>query len=102
MESQSEQPANKTAIAPLSILIVDDEPNIRKVLAINLKSDGHQVTAVGTFSDALSEAARQPFDLAMVDLRLGTEAGLDLLPKLRSESPWIRVVVITAYASVEP
>src|SRR5258707_13128097 len=101
MEAQSEQADSPGAAHRLSVLVVDDEPNIRKVLAINLKSDGHQVTAVSTFRDALTEAARQPFDLALVDLRLGTEAGLDLIPKLKSESPWLRIVVITAYASVD-
>ena len=51
-------------------------------------------------SDALAEADRQVYDLALVDLRLGTESGLDLIPALLSASPWIKIVVITAYASV--
>src|SRR5205814_661825 len=40
-------------------------------------------------------------ELAFVDLRLGTETGLDLISKLLSESPWLRVVVITAYATID-
>jgi NtrC-family two-component system response regulator AlgB len=39
--------------------------------------------------------------LAFVDLRLGTDNGLDLIPRLLAESPWLKIVVITAYASVE-
>ena len=56
---------------PLGVLVVDDEPNIRKMLAISLETDGHRVVAVSNAADALAEAARRSFDLAFVDLRLG-------------------------------
>ncbi len=85
----------------LNVLVVDDEVNIRRVLAVCLETRGHRVAAVGRVSDALAEAGRQAFDLAFVDLRLGTDSGLDLIPRLLAESPWLKIVVITAYASVE-
>ena len=85
----------------LDILIIDDEINIRKTLAVCLESRGHRVIAVSNASDALSEADRQAFDLAFVDLRLGTSNGLDLIPALLASCPWLKIVVITAYASVE-
>jgi NtrC-family two-component system response regulator AlgB len=87
--------------SPLSILIVDDEPNIRKTLAIALEAEGHCVTAVSNSQDALATAARTFFDMALVDLRLGTESGLDLIPGLLTSCPWMKVVVITAYASID-
>jgi len=59
----------------LSILIIDDEPNIRKTLGISLRAEGHQVVAVSNSKDALIEADRRHFDLALVDLRLGTNPG---------------------------
>jgi len=59
------------------------------------------VTAVSNFDDALSEASRKSFDVAFVDLRLGTTNGLDLIPALLSTTPWLKIVVITAYASIE-
>ena len=86
---------------PLHILLVDDEPNIRKTLGICLEGLGHTIVAVSNPRDALSESSRHPFDLAFVDLRLGTETGMDLIPKLLSTSPWLKIVVITAYASVD-
>jgi DNA-binding NtrC family response regulator len=95
---------NKHAMAwmkKLSILIVDDEPNIRKTLSYCLKAEGHEVVAVGNAADAETEAKRRSFDLAFVDLRLGAEDGMDLIPRLLSDSPWIKIVVITAYATVE-
>jgi len=87
--------------AHLSVLIVDDEANIRKTLAVCLESRGHRVTSVSNAKDARTEADRQVFDLSFVDLRLGTENGLDLIPILLAACPWIKIVVITAYASVD-
>jgi NtrC-family two-component system response regulator AlgB len=89
------------APSSLNILIVDDEINIRKTLAMSLKTDGHTVIAVSNARDALAETARHPFDLAFVDLRLGSELGLDLVPGLLAQSPWIKVVIITAHGSID-
>jgi NtrC-family two-component system response regulator AlgB len=87
--------------ANLSILIVDDEPNIRKTLMMALEADGYRVVAVSNVKDALAEASRRFFDMALVDLRLGTESGMGLIPALRAYCPWMKVVVITAYASID-
>jgi two-component system, NtrC family, response regulator AlgB len=89
-------------LAPnLSILIVDDEPTIRKTLTIALETEGHRVVAVSNSKDAIGEASRRSYDLALVDLRLGTESGLDLIPSLHSNCPWLKIIVITAYASID-
>jgi two-component system, NtrC family, response regulator AlgB len=85
----------------LSILIIDDELNIRKTLAVYLETEGHNVVAVSNYQDALSENSRRSFDMAFVDLRLGTQSGLDLIPALLAGSPWLKIVVITAYASID-
>jgi NtrC-family two-component system response regulator AlgB len=85
----------------LNILIVDDEVNIRKTLSICLETEGHKVIAVSNFQDALAEASRRSFELAFVDLRLGTEDGLDLIPPLLVAAPWLKIIVITAYASID-
>jgi len=87
--------------ASLSILVVDDEINIRKTLAVCLETDGHRVVAVSNSQDAVSEAGRRSFDVAFVDLRLGTASGMDLIPALLSSSPWLKIIVITAYASID-
>ncbi len=85
----------------LHVLIVDDEAGIRKTMAFCLESEGHRVVAVSNFRDALAEASRRSFDVAFVDLRLGVANGLDLIPALLAASPWLKIVVITAYASIE-
>lgn len=85
----------------LNVLIVDDEANIRKTLTVFMESRGHGVKAVSNSRDACSEAERQVFDLAFVHIRSGTESGLELVLSLLNVSLWIKIVVITAYASVE-
>jgi NtrC-family two-component system response regulator AlgB len=87
---------------PLSrVLIVDDERNIRKTLAVCLESMGCHVEEAATSASALEALARSPFDLAFVDLRLGKEDGLELLPRLLAERPGLDVVMITAYATFD-
>ena len=76
-----------TKIPALSILLIDDEPGIRKTLGIALRAEGHQVTAVSNAKEALIEAGRRYFDLALVDLRLGTESGMDLISRFQTLCP---------------
>ncbi len=85
----------------LRILVIDDEENIRLTLSMCLEADGHRVAAVANIEDALDEISRRVFDLVFLDIRLGMDNGLDFLPKLKSENPWAKVIVITAYASIE-
>src|SRR5580704_8127630 len=85
----------------LNILVVDDEINIRKTLAISLETDGHTVTAVSNARDAVVEAGKKSHDLAFVDLRLGLDDGLNLIPELLAQSPWMRIVIITAHGSID-
>ena len=92
---------NEMAPGGLRILIVDDEENIRLTLSICLEADGHHVSNAATVQAALVEVCQRAFDLIFLDLRLGVDGGLDLIPRLLAENPWSKIVVITAYASVE-
>lgn len=89
------------AARKLNILIVDDESNIRKTLSYCLNAEGHEVISVGNPEDAAIEARKRVFDIAFVDLRLGEEDGMTLIPVLLSDSPWTKIVVITGNASIE-
>jgi len=91
----------RTDTAPLRILVIDDEANIRTTLSLLLESEGHAVVARGAIQDALEAIAERVFDLVFLDIRLGMDNGLDFLPALKAESPWAKVIVITAYASIE-
>jgi NtrC-family two-component system response regulator AlgB len=91
----------ETVNQPLNILVVDDEVNIRKTLSMFLETEGHKVIAVSNYEDAIAEASRRSFELAFVDLRLGTQSGLDLIPALLAATPWLKIIVLTAYASID-
>ena len=85
----------------LNILVVDDEANIRKTMTMCLEMEGHKVIAVGSFAAAVEQIEKRIFDLAFVDLRLGTQNGLELIPRLQRHSPLVKIVIITAYASID-
>ncbi|RYZ89891.1 MAG: sigma-54-dependent Fis family transcriptional regulator [Proteobacteria bacterium] len=84
----------------LNTLIIDDELNIRKTLALCLEAEGHSVVAVGNDLDAKREISQKRFDLCFLDLRLGLTNGIDLIPHLLALSPWLKIVIITAHASI--
>ena len=85
----------------LRVLVVDDEKNIRTTLALALEAIGCTVGLAATAESALAQAAREAFDLALVDLKLAQGSGLDLIPQLVAQSPGLDVVVITAYATID-
>lgn len=85
----------------MRILVIDDEQSIRVTLGLCLEAEGHEVQGAGTVTDALGAAARSAFDLVFLDVRLGVDNGLDLIPRILAESPWTKIIVITAYASIE-
>jgi two-component system, NtrC family, response regulator AlgB len=88
-------------VSGLSILVVDDEKNIRTTLGVCLESLGCRVAMAATAPAAREWAAREGFDLAFVDLRLAEQSGLDLIPALIASCPSLDIVMITAYATVD-
>ncbi len=88
-------------MARFSVLIVDDEKNIRHTLRVCLESLDAEVTEASSPRAALEAISRAVFDVVFLDLRLGTESGLDLIPQLLAENPNVVIVVVTAYATIE-
>ncbi|MDR3554695.1 MAG: sigma-54 dependent transcriptional regulator [Syntrophobacteraceae bacterium] len=84
----------------LSVLVVEDKPDLRKMLCDFVEAEGHSVIAAGKLNVALGEVGRSYFDLALIGLRPGTQSGMDLT-LFRAKSPWIKLVVYTAQASTE-
>ena len=83
----------------LSILIVDDEALAREALSQCFGGGPHKVAAVATAEEAMARLARDMVDVAFVDMRLETTSGIDVIPELLEEAPWLRVVLVTAHGS---
>jgi DNA-binding NtrC family response regulator len=85
-----------------SVLIVDDEAGIRHGLENLFRREGFSVHAVEGYEAAVDAAAREPVDVAVVDLRLrGPMGGIDLLRELKRLEPDLVVIVITGYGSID-
>ncbi|MBX3181510.1 MAG: sigma-54-dependent Fis family transcriptional regulator [Polyangiaceae bacterium] len=87
-----------------TVLVVDDEKNIRRTLEMVLSGEGYHVIAVGSAEEALDAIRNpsQPVDLAIFDLKLPGMSGLEALSKLRSEegSSPLPVIVVSGHATV--
>ncbi len=85
----------------MRILIIDDEENIRRITAVVLEAAGYEAVSVESGAAALKQLENGAFDVAFLDLKLGGESGLELLPELLKASPQLEVIVFTAFASIE-
>ncbi|MBU8893995.1 sigma-54-dependent Fis family transcriptional regulator [Corallococcus sp. H22C18031201] len=86
---------------PWTALVVDDDTGVRQSLRLCLEAAGGRVLGVGTTGAALEAMERGRFDVIFLDLWLGAESGLDVLPELLRRQPDAGIVVITAFATFE-
>jgi len=85
----------------MHILIIDDEAHIRKTMSLTLETLGHESELTESGQGALNLLKKGSFDAAFLDLRLGDENGLELIPKLLALEPRLNVIVFTAYTSID-
>ena len=81
--------------APLRVLVVDDEPPIRKLLRMGLGTQGYEILEASNGKTALELAAADP-DLIILDLGLPDFQGLELLRMLRSQNERVPIVVLSS------
>jgi DNA-binding NtrC family response regulator len=84
-----------------SILVVDDESEIREGLELLLSGEGYGVASAETGESGLVKLGEHPFDLLLLDVSLPDGNGLDLLREIRRRDPHLSVVLITAYGSID-
>jgi two-component system nitrogen regulation response regulator NtrX len=86
---------------PSTVLIVDDEPNIRRMLGSLLRAEGYRTREAGSALGALSEVQGEEPDAVLMDLYMeGPETGLDALPRLREAAPDLPVIMMSGRASL--
>jgi two-component system, NtrC family, response regulator AtoC len=83
------------------VLIVDDEVNIRRVLAAMLKREGYEVTTAADGEQALGVLLKTPVHVVVTDLVMPRLGGMELLRRVAAEFPDVPVIVITAHGSVD-
>jgi len=84
-----------------SILVVDDESEIREGLELLLKGEGYGVSSAETGESGLAKLEEHPFDLLLLDVSLPDRNGLEMLKEIRRRDPELSVVLITAYGSID-
>ena len=82
-----------------TVLVIEDEEKLRRVIGLHLSSDGYGVKAVGTAEEALKLAADA--DLVLTDLKLPGMDGVALLEHLRGQNVHLPVIVMSAFGTVE-
>ena len=82
-----------------SILVVDDELDIRDSLEQLLRTEGYRAEAASTAEEGLRKIEGGVFDLVLLDISLPGSNGLDVLKSIKSENPHLPVIIVTAYDS---
>src|ERR1700691_3909010 len=84
-----------------SILVVDDEIEIREGLELLLNTEGYVTASAESGEAGLALLEEKPFDLLLLDVSLPDRNGLDLLREIHRRDPHLAVVLITAYGSID-
>jgi len=84
-----------------SILIVDDDDSIRKVLAAILEEKGYSVETVDTGGKAIRKSKTKFYNMALIDIRLPDMEGTELLTQMKQTMPMMIKVMITGYPSIQ-
>ncbi|MBW1895330.1 MAG: sigma-54-dependent Fis family transcriptional regulator [Deltaproteobacteria bacterium] len=83
------------------ILVVDDDRNILHVIQMRLVSGGYHVTMTTAGEEALKLAEKEPFDLALIDLKLNGQDGIQLMESIHHINPHIPVIILTAHGTIK-
>ncbi|MFH1144664.1 MAG: sigma-54 dependent transcriptional regulator, partial [Candidatus Eisenbacteria bacterium] len=83
------------------ILLVDDDANLREVLAFTLREEGHAVETAGDGAAALSMLAHLRPDVVITDLKMPGIDGMEVLRRVREFDPVLQVILLTAFGSIE-
>ena len=97
MPQHSVETSDRDALGPLSLLVVEDDPDTRSNLIDILKMDGYRVQAAETFGQALREARWDEYFAIVLDRKLPDGNSENFLPQLRQLAPHAAIVIVTGY-----
>jgi two-component system response regulator HydG len=83
------------------ILVVDDEESIRMMLRAVLEEEGYEIIEAADGPEAVKAVEQNPLDLILLDIRMTTMDGIETLTEIRKISPFVPVLMMTAYATVK-
>ncbi|MCW8130160.1 MAG: flagellar motor switch protein FliN [Planctomycetota bacterium] len=93
--------ARQTALAPMNIMVVDDDPALRSLFSQYLSDAGHKIAEADNGAAALESIARAPVDLVLTDLRMDGVSGIDVLKGVQEKHPETGVMLITGFATLD-
>jgi DNA-binding NtrC family response regulator len=85
----------------MHILVIDDEPAIRQILAATVKKAGYSVDTAASAAEGAAKLVRGDVDVALCDIHMPDGNGLDLVRSLRDSGGDTQFIMVTAFASVE-
>src|SRR5215472_14493137 len=88
-------------MAKAKILVVDDDQSLLNMLKLKLEAADYQVTLAETGAEAAAHTSKEAPNLAIVDLRIGEESGIEVLEKLQRIQPALPVIIATAHATID-
>jgi len=87
-------------MAGAPILLVDDDPDLLRLLSLRLTANGYRVTAVGSAEAALARLSIELPQLVVSDIRLPDRDGMALFQEIRSQYPALPVILLTAHGTI--
>ena len=80
-----------------SILIIDDDPLVRRVLSDILSHEGHAVSTAGDGEEGIDMFGKREYDVVFTDLGMGSMSGYQVIRAVRAQREHVRVIVLTGW-----
>jgi DNA-binding NtrC family response regulator len=85
-----------------NVVVVDDQPNVRRSMALVLRHEGHSVVEAATAAAAFDAVASAPIDVVVTDVRLETSSdGVELMRRIKQRDEHTQVILITAFGTID-
>jgi len=83
------------------ILVIDDDPNVRKTLSDILRIKGYEVSSAESGTAGIAEAQQGSANVVLIDLKLPDMSGIEVMEKIKTDSPLTEAIILTGHASLD-